>query len=576
MRRDSPLEQRIRARIAALGANGLLRTLREPAGIDLSSNDYLNLSKHPVLATRLIEGTVREGCGSTGSRLLRGERECFAEVERRFARFKGAERALYFSTGYLANIGVLTTLAETGDVIFSDRRNHASLIDGMRLSRARAAVFPHNDVRRLERLLAGSSESGVRFVVVESLFSMDGDVAPLAEYAALCRSSGAVLVVDEAHAVGIYGGRGSGLMEAAGIDHENCISINTAGKALGVAGAFVAGPSWAVEYLVQRARPFVFSTAPPPALADALDASLTIVAEEPERRERLLVRAAYLRARLAAAGIGTGASRSQIHPNLHRRERPRRRGGARHSGRGLRCARHPAAQRPGRHGTPAGVGECGAVRSDARSIRRCAGGRAAGGRTLFRGVFVTGTDTGVGKTVVCAALMHRYRSLGSRPDTGRITMRYWKPVQTGIERDDDTREVRRLGGCSPREILLDGVRLRRPLSPHLAARLSGVTISVATLLDGACSAAAVQPLDRRRGRRRPGSPQRVGVDDGPHGSTRASGRRRGAIPAWHHQSHAAHARGARGSSARRGRRRDGRQAESRKPAARSKRTAGCG
>ena len=302
--------------MAALGANGLLRTLREPAGIDLSSNDYLNLSKHPVLATRLIEGTVREGCGSTGSRLLRGERECFAEVERRFARWKGAERALYFSTGYLANIGVLTTLAETGDVIFSDKRNHASLIDGMRLSRARAAVFPHNDVRRLERLLAGSSESGVRFVVVESLFSMDGDAAPLAEYAALCRSSGAFLVVDEAHAVGIYGRRGSGLMEEAGIGDGNWISINTAGKALGVAGAFVAGPSWAVEYLVQRARPFVFSTAPPPALADALEASLTIVAEEPERRERLLARAAYLRGRLAAAGIDAGASRSQIIPIL--------------------------------------------------------------------------------------------------------------------------------------------------------------------------------------------------------------------------------------------------------------------
>jgi 8-amino-7-oxononanoate synthase len=314
MRTANPLEQRVRARLAALDANGLLRTLREPAGIDLSSNDYLNLSKHPAIATRLIEGIVREGCGSTGSRLLRGERECFAAVERRFARFKGAERALYFSTGYLANIGVLTTLPETGDMIFSDKRNHASLIDGMRLSRARAAVFPHNDIRRLERLLAGSSEGGIRFVVVESLFSMDGDVAPLAEYAALCRSAGAVLVVDEAHAVGIYGGRGSGLMEAAGIDDENCISINTAGKALGVAGAFVTGPSWVVEYLLQRARPFVFSTAPPPALADALDASLAIVAEEPERRERLLVRAAYLRARLAAAGIDTGASRSQIIP----------------------------------------------------------------------------------------------------------------------------------------------------------------------------------------------------------------------------------------------------------------------
>ena len=316
MRGDKQLEERIRARLAALSADGLLRTLGEPAGIDLSSNDYLNLSKHPVVATRLIEGVVREGCGSTGSRLLRGERQSFAALERRFARFKGAERAVYFSAGYLANIGVLTTLAEAGDTIFFDRRDHASLIDGARLSRARAALFPHNDVGRLARLLAESSGTGVRFLVVESLFSMDGDMAPLAEYAELCRSAGAVLVVDEAHAVGVYGARGSGLIEAAGLEHDRCISINTAGKALGVAGAFVAGPSWAVEYLIQRARPFVFSTAPPPALADALDAALTIVAEEPERRERLLARSAYLRTRLAAAGIETGNSRSQIVPVL--------------------------------------------------------------------------------------------------------------------------------------------------------------------------------------------------------------------------------------------------------------------
>lgn len=316
MRGDKQLEQRLRTRLAALGAKGLLRTLRAPAGVDLSSNDYLNLSKHPAVATRLIEGVVRDGCGSTGSRLLRGEREGFAALEGRFARFKGAERALYFSAGYLANIGVLATLAEAADTIFLDRRNHASLIDGARLSRARAVRFPHNDVGRLARLLAETSGTGVRFVVVESLFSMDGDVAPLAEYAELCRSAGAVLVVDEAHAVGVYGVRGSGLMEAAGLEHDRAISINTAGKALGVAGAFVAGPAWVVEYLIQRARPFVFSTAAPPALADALDAALTIVAEEPERRERLRARSQYLRARLAAAGIDTGDSRSQIVPVL--------------------------------------------------------------------------------------------------------------------------------------------------------------------------------------------------------------------------------------------------------------------
>jgi 8-amino-7-oxononanoate synthase len=245
---------------------------------------------------------------------LRGERECFDAVERRFARFKRTDRALYFAAGYLANIAVLATLPEEGDVIFSDERNHASLIDGTRLSRARTVVFPHNDPAALQRQLTGTNSSGVRFIVVESLFSMDGDMAPLTEYAAMARETGAVLVVDEAHAVGIYGERGSGLIEAIGVDNEVCLSINTAGKALGVSGAFVAGPAWAIEYLVQRARPFVFSTAPPPALADALDASLTVVEEEPDRRERLTVRSRDLRSRLAAAGVDVPAGVSQIIP----------------------------------------------------------------------------------------------------------------------------------------------------------------------------------------------------------------------------------------------------------------------
>src|SRR5262245_7943629 len=213
MSEDSALERRVRARMAALEADGLLRSLQLPSGIDLCSNDYLGLSRHPLLAARLAEGAQTEGCGSTGSRLLRGERACFDEIERRFARFKGAERALYFGAGYLANLAVLTTLPEAGDVILSDERNHASLIDGARLSRARTLVFPHNDVAALRQKLDELPASGVRFIVVESLFSMDGDMAPLARYAALCRAAGAVLVVDEAHAVGIYGPRGTGLTE---------------------------------------------------------------------------------------------------------------------------------------------------------------------------------------------------------------------------------------------------------------------------------------------------------------------------------------------------------------------------
>jgi 8-amino-7-oxononanoate synthase len=307
------LEDRVRRRLAEWQTAGLLRVLRPPSGFDLSSNDYLNLSTHPLIVERFARAVTREGCGSTGSRLLRGDRATFAAVERRFAEFKGTERALYFSSGYLANIAVMTTLTESGDVVFSDERNHASLIDGIRLSAASRVIFPHNEVGALERLIAETPGAGHRFVVVESLFSMDGDTAPLAEYAALCRAAGASLVVDEAHAVGIYGSRGSGLIEAAGIE-DVLVSINTAGKALGVSGAFVTGAAWAVDYLVQRARPFVFSTAAPPAVADALDASLDVIAAEPDRRERLRDRVSRVREQLARAGVPVAGQGSQIIP----------------------------------------------------------------------------------------------------------------------------------------------------------------------------------------------------------------------------------------------------------------------
>lgn len=301
---DSDLEQRVRARLASLDAEGLLRTLRSPAGIDLSSNDYLSLSSHPRIVARFSDAVARLGCGSTGSRLLRGERDAFAQIERRFASFKGTERAIYFATGYMANVGVLTTLPEAGDVIFSDQANHASLIDGVRLSRAHGVVFSHNDVEALRQLMESTPCHGLRFVVVESVFSMDGDVAPLAAYAELCRATRAVLVVDEAHAVGIYGASGSGFIEEAGLPADRYLSINTAGKALGVSGAFVAGPDRVIEYLVQRARPFVFSTAPPPAVAEALDESLSVIRDEPERRAKLRRLARHVRARLAKTGDG--------------------------------------------------------------------------------------------------------------------------------------------------------------------------------------------------------------------------------------------------------------------------------
>ena len=308
------LESRVAGRLRAIRDGQLERTLRPPHGIDFSSNDYLGLANDPRLKHAMALAIDQGGVGSTGSRLLRGDRDVFADVERKFAAFKQAERSLYFSSGYLANLAVLATLPERGDVIYSDERNHASLIDGIRLSAAARVVFPHNDLEALARALRDRPEGGQAFVVTESLFSMDGDVPPLAEYAALCRATGAALIVDEAHAVGLYGESGSGLIEASGIARDVCLSVNTAGKALGVSGAFVAGPAWAVDYLIQRARPFIFSTAPPPSVAAALDASLDLIVNEPQRRSLLAGRAMYLRNALRKAAVPVPDGFTQIIP----------------------------------------------------------------------------------------------------------------------------------------------------------------------------------------------------------------------------------------------------------------------
>jgi len=308
------LHRRIEQHLAELETEGLRRHLSPPRGIDLSSNDYLGLATHPQLKQCMSDAILRDGCGSTGSRLLRGDRESFAQAERHFSAFKRTERSLYFSSGYLANLAVLTTFPEPGDVIFSDERNHASLIDGVRLSRARRVVFPHNDVDALAQLMA--DEPGQKFVVTESLFSMDGDIAPLPQLSALCRRYEAALIVDEAHAVGIYGTRGSGLIEEHAIEDDVFVSINTAGKALGLCGAFVGGSHDAIEYMVQRARPFIFSTAPPPAIAGALTASLNLIQSEPERRHRLHQNVRVLSTALDETGIDIPAEPTHIVPLL--------------------------------------------------------------------------------------------------------------------------------------------------------------------------------------------------------------------------------------------------------------------
>ncbi len=299
---NTGLRRRIHESLTTLERQGLRRALEEPSGIDLCSNDYLGFAQHPRIRCRFADASQSLGVGSTGSRLLRGHRSAFAAVERRFARFKNVPASLFLGSGWAANLAVLSSVPREGDMVFSDELNHASLIDGIRLSKARKVVFPHCDATALSRLLASEPCSGQRFIVTESLFSMDGDLAPLTEYTALQSRYDLALIVDEAHAVGIYGESGSGLIEERGCRDGIFLSMNSAGKALGVGGAFVCGPEWAIDYLVQTARPFIFSTAPPPAIAEAVDEALTVLAEEPATRSRIRQLGSSVRGSLGLPG----------------------------------------------------------------------------------------------------------------------------------------------------------------------------------------------------------------------------------------------------------------------------------
>jgi 8-amino-7-oxononanoate synthase len=303
--RRPPLTDELADRLAAAAAAGLGRSLRAGAGIDFCSNDYLGLAGDPELRSALLSRLAAlppdQALGAPASRLLRGHTELHAALERRLAAWKGTEAALLFPSGYQANVGLLAALCGPRDRALSDALNHASLIDGLRLSGCRRVIYPHLDLAAVERELAAPHPGGRTFLVTESLFSMDGDLAPLDRYAELAARHGAELIVDDAHATGLYGAaRGSGLCEALGIERRAAAIVSTLGKAVGFAGAFVAGPAVLVDYLASRSRAFVFTTAPPPLLLLALDAALDRLAAEPERRSRALGLAARLRGRLAA------------------------------------------------------------------------------------------------------------------------------------------------------------------------------------------------------------------------------------------------------------------------------------
>lgn len=299
--------------LEAQAAAGLRRSLVEPAGIDFVSNDYLGLATHPTVVGRMQEGLARLGAGSGGSRLLRGHHRCFTDVEERLAAFCGSEAALLFSSGYAANVGMLQALVRADDLVLSDERNHASLIDGLRLAGARKALYAHQDLAQVERILRGPRPRRT-FILTESLFSMDGDLTPLPELADLAERHGALLIVDEAHATGLYGQRGSGRVEETGTRDRVLASLHTGGKSLGTGGAWVAGAAVVRDTLLHRARSFLFSTAPLPVLCEGLSAALDVLPAEPERRLGVHRRSMLLREALRAGGFAVAGDRSPIVP----------------------------------------------------------------------------------------------------------------------------------------------------------------------------------------------------------------------------------------------------------------------
>lgn len=273
--------------------------------IDLSSNDYLQFSRHPSLIEAVRESASRWGVGSASSRLVQGTLEIHTLLEQRFSKFKHAEAALLFPTGYMANLAVLSTIPQPGDLLVLDKLCHASLIDGARLAsagRVTMRTFPHGDLARLSHLLGEHQRTfphASRFIVTDSVFSMDGDLAALPALAEVRDTHAAALIIDEAHATGVLGSDGRGLDELGVAD----LTISTASKALGSLGGFVTGPSIAIDWLVNCARPFIYTTASTPQQVAAIDAALDVIEREPQRRVRLAEVSCRLRELVARCGV---------------------------------------------------------------------------------------------------------------------------------------------------------------------------------------------------------------------------------------------------------------------------------
>ncbi len=317
----------IETELQQLNDAGLYRRLRRVDGdqgptlvldgkevVNFSSNNYLGLANHPALGEAAKDAIDRYGCGSGASRLISGNMTLHEELEARLAELKGTEAALVFNSGFQANVGVISTLIGQGDAVFSDALNHASIIDGCRLSRAKVYVYGHGDLQQLEDNLKQASACRRKLIVTETLFSMDGDEAPLNEIVDLAEKYDAMLMVDEAHATGVYGPNGAGIVAKLGLGAHVLVQMGTLGKALGGFGAYVAGSAGLRELMINRCRSVVFTTALPPAVMAMGIAALDIVKKEPERRCRLWENCAKLQTGLKALGYSVANSQSQIMP----------------------------------------------------------------------------------------------------------------------------------------------------------------------------------------------------------------------------------------------------------------------
>jgi glycine C-acetyltransferase len=284
--------------------------------INLASNNYLGLAAHPRLKEAAARAAMQYGAGSGAVRTIAGTMTLHKELERRFAEFKGAEAALMFQAGFTANSGTVAAILSKEDVIVSDQLNHASIIDGARLSKAEIKVFPHKDAAAADQLLAESKAPGRRqLLITDGVFSMDGDIAPLPDLVEVAEKHEAIMMIDDAHASGVLGTGGKGTVSHFGLDPARVdVQVGTLSKAIGVLGGFIAGPGHLIEWLVNRGRPFLFSTSAPPAVAAACIAALDVIRDEPERIERLWTNTTFFKKGLHDLGFDTGASETPITP----------------------------------------------------------------------------------------------------------------------------------------------------------------------------------------------------------------------------------------------------------------------